>query len=163
MRKSLSIILTLFAFSNVASAQFSQNSKSIGGSVIFDQMYYDHENIGTTLAVTPSMGYFVKDDIAVTASFSLGAFGDDGVWIVDDASIGVGGKYYYEVDKGALYVGDSFEFSRPKALPSMIPEAGYLLGLNKSVFLDFGLEYLMGLGDNKSSTITLEVGIATFF
>lgn len=124
---------------------------------------HDRENIGTMLIVTPSMGYFVKDDFAVTASFSLTAFGDDGVWLVDDGSLGLGAKYYYEIDKGALYVSGSFDFNRPKAPRSMIAESGYLLGLNKSVFLDFGLEYSMGLGDNKLSIITLGMGIATFF
>ncbi len=153
----------LSVFLTVVSAQFSKNSKSISGTITWDQTYYDHENIGTMLIATPSMEYFVMDDLAVTASLSLTAFGDDGVWLVDDGSLGLGAKYCYEIDKGALYAGGSFDFTRPKAPRSMLTEVGYLFGLSKSVFLNFGLEYSMGLGDNRLSTITLGIGVATFF
>ncbi|HLX13134.1 MAG TPA: hypothetical protein VKS81_10015 [Bacteroidota bacterium] len=153
----------LIVFVTVGSAQFTKNSKSIGGSIIWDQTYYDNQSIGTTFIATPSIGYFVSNDLAVTASFSLTAFGEDGVWIVDDGSFGLGGKYYYEAGSGAVYGGGSFEFHNKIAPRSLVAETGYLLGLNKNVFFDFGLEYLKGLGDNRLSTISLAAGVATFF
>ncbi len=163
MTKSLSISIILFAYAAIAPAQFSTSSKNITGNVSWNKTYYDGQDIGTVLIIAPSVGYFVMNDFAVTASVSLTAFRYDGIWQIDDGNLGLGAKYYYEIDKGAVYGSGSFNFNGFKSPRSLSTELGYLLGINKSVFIDFGLDYSMGIGDNRLSTITLGVGIASFF
>jgi hypothetical protein len=163
MTKSLNISLILFTYIAVAPAQFSTGSKNVTGNVTWNKTYYDGQDIGTVFIIDPSMGYFVKNDFAVTASVSLTAFRHDGIWLIDDGNLGLGAKYYYEVDKGAIYGSGSFNFNGFKSPRSLSTELGFLLGLNKIVFFDFALDYSMGMGDNKLSTLTLGVGIASFF
>jgi len=163
MTRSLTIILTVCTFGAVASAQFNTNSKNIAGNVSWNKTFYDGQDIGTLFIMSPSIGYFVKDGLALTASASLTAFRYEAQWQIDDGNLGVGAKYFYEVDRGAVYGGGSFNFNGFRSPRSVLIELGFLLGLNKSVFLDCGLDYSMGLGDNKLSTLSLGVGIASFF
>jgi hypothetical protein len=163
MAKSLSIGFVLFAYVAVAPAQFSTNSKNITGNVSWNKTYYDGQDMGTVLIIAPSLGYFVKNDVAVITSVSLTAFQYNGFWQVDDGNLGLGVKYFYEVDRGAVYGSASFNFNGFKSPRSLSADLGFLLGLSKEVFLDFGLDYSMGIGDDKLSTLNLGVGIASFF
>ena len=163
MAKFLGILsLTMLAVSSL-SAQFDAGSKNINGSLNWSQSYYAGSSIGSVVNVLPSFEYFVADRVAVIGSVSVTAFRFNGIWLVDDGNLGLGGKYYYTVDQGAVYGGAALNLSGVKPPRSLVMQAGFLFGLGKGVFLDNRLEFTAGLGDNKLSTVLLGVGIETFF
>ena len=74
----------------------------------------------------------------------------------------VGAKYFVNnIYGGASFVSSTWEDD--DANTAAIVEAGYLYGFNEHVFLDAGIDYEKGLGDDKSVVIVFGLGISAFF
>ena len=161
MKKVVTMMIVLSLLASVSYAQFNTGSKTASGTVSWSKNSYDGEDAGSLLMIAPSVGYFVMDNLSANVSLNMMTYSDDG----ESESItgfGIGAKYYMN----NLYGGGSYNslsWEDEDAMTSLLIEGGYLYGLNDNVFLDIGLDYLMGLGDNKSTTMTIGVGIATFF
>ena len=162
MNSRINSFIIFFSLITISSAQFSQDSKSINGTINWNKMLYDGHDMGTLLVIAPSLGFMIRDNFAVNMSVSLTTFSFEGE-SQTVGSFGLGTKYYKKINKGAGYGGGSFNFKGFESPNSLLIEFGFLKGLNNSIFLDFGFDYLLGLGEDKFSTLTLGVGIATFF
>lgn len=161
MKKTFIIISVLGIFICSSFAQFNTGTKSVSGTISWSKNTYDGEDEVSLLTIAPSIGYFVMDNIAVNGSLNMLTLSYEG----ESESItgfGIGAKYYVNnLYAGASY--NSLKYEDEDALNSLLIEGGYLYGINESVFLDVGIDYLMGTGDNKLTTITIGVGVATFY
>ena len=163
MRKVITMMMVLGLLASVSYAQFNTGSKTASGTISWSKNSYDGEEGISILIIAPSVGYFVMDNLAANVSLNMMTYSYPGD--SDSESItgfGIGAKYYMN----NFYGGGAFNLQKYEdqdALTSLLIEGGYLYGFNENVFLDIGLDYLMGLGDNKSTDITIGVGIATFF
>ncbi len=105
---------------------------------------------GIALRVAPEFGYFVIDNLALVARFSLGIFSGD---LYDDSptllGFGVGGRYFLPLGPvagyGGLEVGMGFAIPESgdtaKAFEIDVP-LGLLIPLNSQVAIDGGLRII---------------------
>ena len=127
------------------------------GGVSWQKDSFDGEDAGSTLTLSPNVGYFVTDNIQaiVGLNWSQFTFPDD--WGVDPFSLTalvLGGRYYMPLGFGPVYAGALFNYFKwsddDEATNSLDIQAGYLKFFNDNLALDIGFDYNMGLGDNKS-------------
>lgn len=161
-------ILTLAVATTVCFAQFESGSKTIAGSVSWQKTYFEGQGGRSRLRIAPSLGYFVIDNLAVNVSLDFLRYSYPRRWRIDahqtTTRLGIGAKYFVRNN----YVGGSYLLSRWKGYAtevSILLEAGHLQGLNENLFLDFGVDFIRGISslNSESSTITLGIGISTFF
>jgi hypothetical protein len=164
--KKVKILIVLIILISVSLAQFTSGVKNIGGTISYMKLYYDNESNSSSLTIAPSGGYFLRDNFAITASINKVSItwdsGNDSE-TMNGFGFGIGAKYFMNnIYGGGSYM--SHKWGDDDAFTQLLIEAGYLYGLNEYVYLDFGLDYNKGLGDNENrSSITIGVGIATFF
>lgn len=163
MRKLITISLTLGLMMSLSLAQFTTGTKSAGGSVGWSSTTYDGEAMYTMLTIAPSVSYFAMDNLGVSFGLAMLTMTPEGGDAATSTSFGLGAKYYMN----SIYAGGSYNSNKPDAdadaLTNLRIEAGYLYGLSDNVYLDIGLDYDMGMGDNKAGGMALGVGVATFF
>ena len=163
--KKMLIILTLTALTmSLSFAQFTKETKSAGGTLGWSSHTYDGDAVSTTLMISPSVGYFVIDNVGVNVGLAMATVTPDGGDGVTSTAFGLGAKYYMN----NMYAGGSYNsynsgVEGDDAKANLLIEAGYLYGLSDNVFLDAGFDYTMGMGDNKAGGLFLGVGIVTFF
>ena len=132
----------------------------------------------TSMNLGASAGYFVIDNLAVTASFGFSQEGDADA----ETSFGIGGRYYF----GFAQVGDadavtSFGIGGRYYMGSMFAGVGYQIPGKKMSALNIGAGYSKMLTDNIAlepsivysmmsvdgeaygSTLGLNVGFALYF
>ncbi len=167
MKKILLIAVILTFTAGLAHAQFAAGTKYLGGTVgYYKDMtdYGDDFDFGSsTITVAPAFGYFVIDNFMLAAR--LGYIktsmneGDD-----PDATtaFAVGAKYFMNY----LYAGAAYRSSTTgdaDAIASLVFEGGYLYPITDYFFLDLGVDYFMGTGDNEMKGLQAGFGFATFF
>ena len=163
--KKMLIILTLTALTmSLSFAQFTEGTKSAGGTAGWSSITLDGDAVATILTIAPSVGYFVIDNVGVNVGLAMVTNTPDGGDGVTSISFGLGAKYYMN----NMYAGGSYNsynsgVEGADAMANLLIEAGYLYGLSDNVFLDAGFDYTMGMGDNKAGGLFLGVGIVTFF
>ena len=162
--KRLLIILTLTALTmSLSFAQFTEGTKSAGGTIGWASSTYDGDALLTTLMIAPSVGYFVIDNVGVNVGLAMVTVTPDGGDGVTSTAFGLGAKYYMN----NMYAGGSYNSMKADAdadaMANLLIEAGYLYGLSDNVFIDAGFDYSMGMGDNKAGGMSLGVGVVTFF
>jgi len=165
MKKTCIVILIVGLLSSMAFGQFITGTKTLSGGISWSRLSFDGEEVSTVFSVSPAVGYFVIDNLALKVSADLWKYSDSGNMNSDNNTFfgfGIGGKYHIN----SFYGGGSYLWDKQEgkdADTSILAEAGYLYGLNEIVFLDIGFNYFMGLGDYKISTVSMGVGVATFF
>ncbi len=164
MRKFISLTLTLGLMITFSFAQFTQGTKSAGGSLSWASTTFDGEAMSTTLSIAPSISYFAIDNLSASFNLNMNTFTPEGGDGETSTSFGLGAKYYMN----GIYGGGSYNSSTPpgddaEASATLIIELGYLYGLSDNVYLDAGFDYHMGMGDNKMGGMMLGLGVATFF
>jgi hypothetical protein len=156
--KYLKLTIISILFVGVATAQFSQGSKTLGGGASYSSTTVGDADAVSTLVVAPSVGYFVMDNISANVALTMMKVGDADA----TTAYGFGARYYM----GSMYGGGTYYGSTAEGDDgSLTFRGGYLMGLGDggNFFLDLYGSYNMGLGDAEMSTIQVGAGFATFF
>ena len=110
----------------------------------------------TSMNLGASGGYFVMDNLALTASFGFAQVGDaDAV-----TSFGIGGRYYM----GSMFAGVGYQIPGKK-MSALNIGAGYSKMLTDNIALEPSLVYSMQSydGEASGSAFGLNVGFALYF
>ena len=110
----------------------------------------------TSMNLGASGGYFVMDNLALTASFGFVQVGDaDAV-----TSFGIGGRYYM----GSMFAGVGYSVPAEE-MSDLAISAGYSKMLTDNIALEPSLMYIMQSagGEAYGSTFGLNVGFALYF
>ena len=110
----------------------------------------------TSMNLGASGGYFVMDNLALTASFAFAQVGDaDAV-----TSFGIGGRYYM----GSMFAGVGYQVPA-EDMSNLIIGAGYSKMLTDNIALEPSLMYIMQSagGESYGSTFGLNIGFALYF
>ncbi len=150
MKKFLLSTFVLAVMAFAASAQTQKGTMLLGGSAGFNST-----DGNTTWNISPSLGTFVKDNLAIGALLSISDYGDGSV-----TNVGAYLKPYFgKKENGKLFA--------KAMLGSMDSEftwggsLGYAAFLNKSVAMEFGANYDK-MGDFPG-TVGLGVGFQIHF
>ncbi len=166
MKMNISLAMILFIH-GICLAQFDKKTIRIGGSLSWEQTFYDFEDQGISVfSIKPETEYFIIKNISLLTSIQTFIYTYPKDWggSTDiDVGFGLGGKYYYRY----FYGGIAYQFKQwndLKARKHVLLEFGYLFKLNQKVFLDMGLDILQGVSslNNKNTKTKIDVGIAAF-
>jgi len=154
---------------------FSKGIKSIGGTVSYSKLSYDGDATGSLLNLSPSVGYFLNDNFSANFGLVYSSYtSDNSDWdyTSSSSSFSVGGRFYSLLSFGNGYFGAHYLTSKytdewdgdsdTSTSDSFFIEIGALKGLNDFVYLDYGINYLKGTGDNKSAVLSFGIGVTTF-
>ena len=167
----LSLVITM-ALLGALQAQnpLAKGLMTAAGGVSWQKGSYDGKDTGSTLSLSPIVGYFVTDNIQATVGLIWTRFTIPDDWGVDPSSVialVLGGRYYLPLGFGPVYAGALFNYFKwsddDEATNSLDIQAGYLKFFNDNLALDIGFNYNMGLGDNKSSSFMLGAAAVVFF
>ena len=149
------IFITIFALSCFCMA-FDAGTKNVSGGASYSSMTVGDADAISSMSVTPSIGYFVMDNLSAGFGLSMTQVGDADAMTTYD----FGATYYM----GALYGGGMYNGSTAEGADGALTfRAGYLHGLSDAFYLDCYGSYNMGLGDVSSSTMMFGVGFKSFF
>lgn len=134
MKKTFAL-LAFVVITVVSQAQTEKGTWLLGGNISFtqqeDQSYFN---------LSPDLGYFIAPNVAVGIDASLNTGEGYTSW-----AIGPFGRYYFTQNtQGKPFAGLSFlvgGFTSADTYTGFGAEAGYALFLNRSVALEFGLQY----------------------
>lgn len=158
MKKALFTVL-LLTVALVGKAQFEQGTKYIGASVTnLGLSYSSCEKL--RFGIDATAGYFLADDIMLKANF-----GYEHMPHVDNITLGVGGRYYFE--QNGIYLGTGLEYCHETVNYNdlRIPiEAGYCFYLNHYLSVEPAVYYKMSVNDfSDKSAVGLKVGLGFYF
>ena len=165
MRKVILVAVFLCLTIGVSFGQFSTGTNTVSGTISYSTYSDDGEDGVSILLIAPTGGRFVTNNLAILLGLQYMKFTYPRSW--DQASATqtgylVGAKYFVNnIYGGASFVSSTWEDI--DANTAAIVEAGYLYGFNEHVFLDAGIDYEKGLGDDKSVVIVFGLGISAFF
>lgn len=142
-------------------AQFNTGTKTVNGTIQMNVTYLEHEWISTVLSLTPSFGYFVYPNFQIFAALNTEYFWFKDTRITYD-QLGVGAKIFKELPVVSLYAGASFYANSIEIPDQAVLEIGAVTPLNKSVWLDFGIDYQFPLDQGDLRNLTIGAGIAVF-
>jgi len=177
MKKMLTLIAIGGLSISLSFAQWEAGTKSVGSLFSFSSSNSGEEGDEsmTTLSIEPAGSYFVIDNVSADVSFVMksSSYGDAD-WSSTD--IGIGASYYMNniYGGGGLILSSQKEGDGDASKANYLQiKAGYLHSMVENWYFDIGLRYNMGMGkykmgdtegaDNKSSLMTLGVGVVTFF
>lgn len=154
------ILISMCVLSCFCMAQFEAGSKTFSGGASYSSSNsgVEGEDAVATITLNPSAGYFLMDNLAGKFDLNWSKVGEGDA----TTTYGVGATYHM----GMMYGGGMYNGSTAEgAEGSLTFRGGYLMpcGDGGSTFLDLYGSYHMGMGDDKSSTMTFGVGVATFF
>lgn len=158
MKKIIMAALLLMGF--VASkAQFEAGTGYMGASVSNIGLSYS-SNEKLRFGVDLTAGYFLWDCVMLK-----GTVGYSHKPYIDDITLGLGGRYYF--DQNGIFVGTGVEYCHeaPKYNDLRIPvEMGYCFYLNHYVSIEPSVYYRMSLNDyNDKSSIGFKLGFGFYF
>ena len=162
MKRMLIMVVIVTLTVSMSFGQWTKGTKSAGGTLSWSSSSYDGEAVSSTLTINPEVGYFAMDNLGVNFGLLMATVTPEVGDGVTTTAFALGAKYYMN----SMYAGGSFSsltVGEADGMSSLLIEAGYLHGLSDNVYLDAGLDYSMGMGDNKNGSMTLGVGVVTFF
>ena len=157
--KKLFTILCAGIFTLGVSAQTESGNMIVGVNSNAGFSSFSPEGGGdgvTSMNLGASGGYFVMDNLALTASFGFAQVGDaDAV-----TAFGIGGRYYM----GSMFAGVGYQVPAEE-MSNLIIGAGYSKMLTDNIALEPSLMYIMQSagGEAYGSTFGLNVGFALYF
>lgn len=172
--KKIALLLTMSVFSLASVAQTSKGTLLLGGGAGFTSES-EGESSSSTLELSPSLGYFLADNLAVGAQISFTSFGGDSKG--SQYSIGPAIRYYaFELGSSAKIFGEAnFGFgsydSGEEGVDALSStswgiKAGPAFFLNESI----ALETTVGYGSSKvkdaedaSSSFGVNIGFQIHF
>ena len=145
-------ILTLFLATGLVATSFAQDAAQPQGS------WYLGTGDATTLlnifstgvAIAPTVGYAVADDIVLTAKAGFGG-------TFDALDLSIGGQYFM----GDYYVG--LDVDDPLNNLDLGLNAGRYIDFKDVLFLTPNLQYNFGLPDGSSDFMNVGIGFGTRF
>lgn len=168
-------MVTLFLVSGLCA--FEKGTINIGGNASYTsyKANSDAEALNT-ITFAPQVGYFFIDNLAADLIFQFVSQSQDEV-SASAFDIGLGGRYFYKNFYGGLSLmhemasWDNGVFDGSGSGNYLGLKAGYLFPIARSVYVDFGAHYNMGLGDyggdwegkNEESQFGLNVGLQIFY
>jgi hypothetical protein len=155
-----------------SSFSFTKGMKSISGNVSYYNFFYDGKDMGTSLTIAPSIGYFLNDNFSANIGLNFTSNNNDDSSSSNNA-ISIGGKFHSPLSFGIGYFGLNIYIFKRKYESDVYDDLdssseafsiiiGTLHGLNDFVYLDYGIKYLKGIGDNKRDVLSFNGGISTF-
>ncbi len=181
MKKIIALVICLLITTSVFA--FDTGTKIVGGSVSYDS-YKQYEDIDAinTFALDCYVGYFLMPDISLdiilwwqSVSQPYMYYKDTSTSTTSDILIGIGGSYYFGNIYAMAAVLYELYSSKCDSKGDTWTEngmflgfgAGYLLPVVENVFVDIGVNYIMGLGkysgdsegDNKETDLTIGAGL----
>lgn len=183
MKRLLTFGIILSSF---LTAQFAPGTISAGSVFSYTSYKYDADSDATSIttfgsdrsvssmAVSPSLSYFLMENISIDAIFSFNSFssGEGDSYKIN--MYGVGGSYYLN----NLYGGGGFAVAssgedKMSSANYLVLRGGYLHELREYVFLDVGASYSLGTGkykydgeetgDNEETILRIGAGVRAFF
>lgn len=168
--KKILFAAALLVFAMVAKAQvidlnndaeqpFGQGTKYVNASLTnMGLSYNSSEKLRFGLDATA--GYFLWDNVMLKATL-----GYDHKCHVDDLTLGLGGRYYF--DQNGIFLGGGLEYCHETKNYNdlRIPvELGYCFYVNHYVSIEPALYYKMSINDFRDkSAVGLKVGIGLYF
>ena len=177
MKRMLIMVAIAALTVSMSFGQFTKGTKSVSSLFSYQSMNSgeDGDDGTSVLSIEPAGSYFFMDNIAadVTIDMTTTSMGD-----IDNKTslMAFGATYYMNNMYGGLgfamassTMGDADAFKSN----AIAIKAGYLHSMVENWYFDIGLRYNMGMGkykmgseegpDNKSSSMTLGLGVVTFF
>ena len=175
MKRCVIFVSLFLLFTSVYA--FEQGTINLGGNIGFSsyKSNSDDDDSETTISIAPNGGYFFIDNISgdLMINFSNATEGD---YKSSRLQIGFGGRYFIN----QMYAGLGFmmgsgssdsEVGETELSANFLNlKAGYLMPLAENVYVDLGLDYLMGIGeyggdregDNEESKFEVKAGLQIF-
>ena len=158
MKKTL-LVLFLLIGTLSAHAQFERGKKYVSASISGLGMSYSSSE-KFRLGLDASFGYFLADCFMLRANV-----GYDHTRAIDDVSVGLGARYYF--DQSGVFLGTGAEYLHfsPSNNDVQIPfEVGYAFFINRFITIEPSIYYKMSLHDfSDNSTVGLNIGIGFYF
>ncbi len=154
------LFLLLFIFSSLgAKAQFSQGTKYVGASLSGIGLSYSSSQ-KFRFGIDANAGYFVADCVMLRANL-----GYDHTKEINDVSIGVGARYYFDQCGVFLGAGVEYDHFTPSSNDIMIPfEVGYAFFVNRFITIEPAIYCKMSLHDfSNNSTVGAKIGLGFYF
>ena len=145
--------------------------KNISGGFNFQYSDVD-ERIAHYVNIHPSIGYFLNDNFSANIGLNFTSNNND-----DNSSsnntINIGGKFHSPLCFGIGYFGLNIYIFKYKYESDVYDDVdssskafsikiGTLHGLNDFVYLDYGINYLKGIGENKNNNLGFSGGLSIF-
>ena len=155
-----------------------KGTKNIGGLVKYSKNSLDGDAYGSSLLISPSVGYFLTNNMSVNIDLGYSSYkyeDDESGDKNNYTSLSIGGRYHFPLNFGLGYVGlhymnykgyyKSGDYSNSYTDEGSMIESGVLLGLNDFVYLDFGINYET-YNDHESGETSnylfFDVGVSAF-
>lgn len=152
----ISILLT-FGFS-----QFPAGTMGINGSFSWSKISYEHESYDesvTMIVADPAFSFFPAANLSIDLMLEYMKMETD-EYSSDNTGFGAGATFY--MNKAYIGVGYVDASSDGDNDAFIVGDAGFLHPLTDSVYLDFGVGYYAGQGDNYQDMLTIGAGIRIF-
>ena len=153
-----------------AQSELSTGLMTASGGITYQKNSSDSGEGTSVLTLSPSVGRFLKDNLQVLVGLNYVRTSFPSNWSDDPRSstfLTLGGRYYKPLGLGPVYGGAVFNYRKysvaDEGSSSIDIQAGMLKFLGDKLALDIGMDYNMGLGDNKSSSINAGVAVVVFF
>jgi hypothetical protein len=160
--KKLAIVLCLLIVSIAAKAQFERGKWMVNAQLSNIGLSYSNDEKGH-FGVSAGGGYFLLDNIALTASFGMD-MNDD----INKYSFGLGGRYYFE--QNGLFLGGGIKARRyaydnaPDTNDfGLSMEGGYAFFLSRTVTIEPSVYYDLSMKNGDNSKIGAKVGFSLYF
>ena len=173
MKKLIFIIIIGLCFTQTdENFVFPQKGmKNISGGFNFQYSDVD-ERIAHYVNIHPSIGYFLNDNFSANIGLNFTSNNNNG-YSSSNNTINIGGKFHSPLSFGIGYFGLNIYIFKSKYESDVYDDLdssseafsiiiGTLHGLNDFVYLDYGIKYLKGIGDNKRDVLSFNGGISTF-
>jgi len=152
----------------------------LSGSISYSKITYDGKDIGSLTSIEPSIGYFISKSTCLNVGFlhSSQVQKGDGIKLTySSTGINFGLRFYQDLSSNLAYAGAQYvtltqrmkweesgydDESDSQTDNYIFFEVGIMQRINRYVYFDIGANYLKGMGDNKSGTLSFGVGLATF-
>ena len=158
MKKYLLFFL-LFIITASANAQFSKGTKYVGASLSGIGLSYS-SNQKFRMGVDLSAGYFAADCLLLRGNVTY-----DHTKEIDDVSLGVADRYYFDQCGVFLGAGADYVHYTPNSNDVQIPiEIGYAFFINRYITIEPSVYYKMSLDSfSEKSTVGARIGLGFYF
>ncbi|MCP4156585.1 MAG: hypothetical protein GY757_53215 [bacterium] len=190
MKKTIIFTICICLLSSITLVAFEKGTKTLGGSLGYSsQKYHSDSDSYHSLAIVPEGGYFVTGKLCLNIGVGLNTRWSKASDAMPSYSLKIGGRYFvnnfygglsfiYSTHKSNYYAGEENNYEveeyweKSKSLELRL---GHLSPITKNIYLDLGVFYKAGLGDNTNTseylssvkndqtTLGTTAGVAVFF
>ena len=155
-------------------SSLTKGAKSISGVVSYTTASNDGDDTFTSLSINPSIGYFLTNNFSAHIGLIFSSYStEQWDYSSSDRGFNFGGRFYTPVAFGLSYFGLHYSAYTTKTewgdgdsdkstSNSFSIRGGVLQGLNDFVYLDYGIRYYKGIGDNKNANLSFSIGVTSF-